>query len=137
MISPLPCFIVYCKNNYTFYTYSLIGNLICKICEIDSEIFSPKIIRESNFGEVLIYGNDKGQINMRFLPSLDLFLSRGINGGDNYSYLNIDLIDISNNGWYCIAWNNDNNIFYAMNDPSHISEKEELMIFHLVNDLDE
>ena len=135
--SPLPCFIVYCKNNYTFYTYSLIGNLICKICEIDSEIFSPKIIRESNFGEVLIYGNDKGQINMRFLPSLDLFLSRGINGGDNYSYLNIDLIDISNNGWYCIAWNNDNNIFYAMNDPSHISEKEELMIFHLVNDLDE
>ena len=38
-----------------------------------------KIIKESNFGEVLIYGNDKGQINMRFLPSLDLFLNRNVN----------------------------------------------------------
>ena len=27
--SPLPCFIIHCKN-YNFYTYSLIGEFICK-----------------------------------------------------------------------------------------------------------
>ena len=74
---------------------------------------------------------------MRFLPSLDLFLNRGINDNEGFSYLNLDLIDVSCNGWYCIAWNNDNGIFYEMYDSSHISEKDELLIMHLANDLDE
>ena len=133
--SPLACCIIYSSHNYTFYTYSLIGKLICKVCENESYILSPKILKESNFGEVLIYGNDKGQINMRYLPSLDLFLSRSFNG--NEGYINMDLIDVSNNGWYFISWSNDNGVFYAIYDPSHISEKEELMIMHLANDLDE
>ena len=133
--SHLACCIIYSSHNYTFYTYSLIGKLICKVCENESYILSPKILKESNFGEVLIYGNEKGQINMRYLPSLDLFLSRVFNG--NEGYINMDLIDVSNNGWYFISWSNDNGLFYAIYDPSHISEKEELMIMHLANDLDE
>jgi hypothetical protein len=136
--SPLPCFIIYSSHNFTFYTYSLIGKLICKVCENDTNIYSPKILKESNFGEVLVYGNNRGQINMRFLPSLDLFLNRDINPGEDIiSYINVDLIDISNNGWYCIAWNNDNGMFYTIYDSSHISQKEELMIIYLANDLDE
>ena len=135
--SPLACFIIYSFHNFTFYTYSLIGNLICKVSDNDNFIFSPLMLKESNFGDVLIYGNDKGQINMRFLPSLDLGLNRSINGGEGFSYLNLDLIDVSYNGWYCIAWNNDNGFFYEMYDSSHISEKDELLIMHLANDLDE
>ena len=135
--SPLSCFIIYSFHNFTFYTYSLIGNLICKVSDNDNFIFSPIMVKESNFGDVLIYGNEKGQISMRFLPSLDLFLNRGINDNEGFSYLNLDLIDVSCNGWYCIAWNNDNGIFYEMYDSSHISEKDELLIMHLANDLDE
>jgi WD40 repeat protein len=136
--SPLPCFIIYSSHDFTFYTYSLIGKLICKVCENDTNIYSPKILKESNFGEVLVYGNNRGQINMRFLPSLDLFLNRDINPGEDIiNYINVDLIDISNNGWYCIAWNNDNGMFYTIYDSSHISQKEELMIIYLANDLDE
>ena len=134
--SPLPCYIIYSYHNFTFYTYSLIGNLISKVTE-NNYIYLPKIIKESNFGEVLIYGNDKGQINMRFLPSLDLFLNRNINENSEYNYISLDLIDVSNNGWYLIGWNNDNGIFYAMYDSSHNIFFEELMIMHLANDLDE
>ena len=100
-------------------------------------IYSPKILKESNFGEVLIYGNDKGQINMRFLPSLDLFLKRAINENEGYNYISLDLIDVSKNGWYCITWNNENGILYAIYDQSHISENEELEIIYLANGLDE
>ena len=74
---------------------------------------------------------------MRYLPSLDLFLNRNINTMEEYDYISLDLIDVSNNGWYLIGWNNENSIFSAMYDSSHISEKEELMIMHLANDLDE
>ena len=135
--SPLPCFIVYSYHNFSFYTYSLIGNLINKINENDSYIYSPLILRESNFGEILIYTNDKGQINMRYLPSLDLFLNRNIYEEEGYENIILDLIGVSNNGWYLIGWNNDNGIFSAIYDSSHMSEKEELEIMHLVNDLDE
>ena len=135
--SPLPCFIIYSSHNFTFYTYSLIGNLICKVSENENMIYSPKILKESNFGEVLIYGNDKGQINMRFLPSLDLFLKRAINENEGYNYISLDLIDVSKNGWYCITWNNENGILYAIYDQSHISENEELEIIYLANGLDE
>ena len=135
--SPLACFIVYSSHNFSFYTYSLIGQLINKVVENETYIYSPIILKESNFGEILIYGNDKGQINMRYLPSLDLFLNRNINTNEEYDYISLDLIDISHNGWYLIGWNNDNSIFSAMYDSSHISEKEELLIMHLVNDLDE
>ena len=134
--SPLPCFIIYSYHNFSFYTFSLIGNLINKVTE-NTYIYFPKIIKESNFGEVLIYGNDKGQINMRFLPSLDLFLNRNVNENSGYNYISLDLIDVSNNGWYLIGWNNDNGIFYAMYDSSHNIFFEELMIMHLANDLDE
>ena len=57
--SPLPSFVIHCKNNSCFYTYSLIGKLIFQEFELNSEIVSAVIIKESNFGEILMYGNDK------------------------------------------------------------------------------
>ena len=137
--APLPCFVIHCKNNFCFYTYSLVGKLIFKEFENNSEILSPLIIRESNFGEVLIYANDLGKICMRFLPSLYLFLNQEINEEQNYKNYNskFDLIEVSQNGNYCIAWNNENNKFYIFYDQSLISENEELLILHLANDLDE
>ena len=130
--SPLPSFVIYCKNNFCFYSYSLIGKLICKDYEINSEISSPLIIKESNFGEIMIYGNDKGKICMRYLPSLNLFLNKEI---DNY--INIDFLEVSENGRYCTIWNNENGIFYLIYDPSIITEYEDLIVWHLANDLDE
>ena len=131
--SPLPSLVIHCKNNSCVYSYSLIGKLICKEYENNSEIFSPLIITESNFGEILMYGNDKGKICMRYLPSLNLFLNKKI----DINYINIDCLEVSQNGRYCTAWNNENGIFYILYDPSLISENEELIILHLANDLDE
>ena len=128
--SPLPSFIIYCKNNFCFYSYSLLGKLICKDYEINSEITSPLIIKESNFGEIMMYGNDKGKICMRYLPSLNLFLKKEI---DNY----IDFLEVSENGRYCTIWNNENGIFYLIYDQSIITEYEDLIVWHLANDLDE
>jgi WD40 repeat protein len=133
--SPLPSFVIHCKNNFCFYSYSLIGKQICKEYEIDSEIYSPLIIEESNFGEILIYGDNKGRINMRYLPSLCLFFDKGIS--KNMDYFNVDNLEVSQNGKYCIAWNNDNDVFYVIYDNSNMSETEELMILHLANDFDD
>ena len=75
---------------------------------------------------------------MRFLPSLNLFLNQEINDEQIYqNHLNFDLIEVSQNGNYCIAWNNEYNKFYIFYDQSLISENEELLILHLANDLDE
>ena len=133
--SPLPSFTIHCKNNFCFYSYSLIGKPICKEYEMDSEIYSPLIIEESNFGEILIYGDNKGKINMRYLPSLCLFFDKGIS--KNMDYFNVDNLEVSENGKYCIAWNNDNDAFYVIYDNSNMSETEELMILHLANDFDD
>ena len=140
--SPLPSLVIHCKNNLCFYSYSLIGKLICKDYENNSEILSPLIITESNFGEILMYGNDKGKISMRYLPSLNLFVNQTITIDKNKDYLmndliSVDCLEVSQNGRYCSAWNNKNGIFYVLYDPSLISENEELMILHLANDLDE
>ena len=82
--------------------------LIFQEFEINSDIFSAKIIKESNFGEILMYGNDKGELKMRYLPSLKLFLDKEI---DN-NYMKIDCLEVSQNGIYSIVWNNEYNIFY-------------------------
>ena len=131
--SPLPSFIIYCKNNFCFYSYSLTGKLICKDYEINTEISSPSIIKESNFGEIIIYGNDKGRICMRYLPSLNLFLDKDI---ENLN-INLEYLEVSENGRYCTIWNNDNSLFYLIYDQSLISELEDLIVWHLANDLDE
>ena len=74
-----------------------------------------------------MYGNDKGKIIMRYLPSLNIFLNKEIN---------IDCLVVSQNGRYCTACNNEFGILYVLYDPL-ISENEELMILHLANDLDD
>ena len=80
-----------------------------------------------------MYGNDKGEIRMRELPSLKLFLNKGIDDNE----MNIDCLEVSQNGRYCTVWNNENNLFYVLYDPSLLSENEQLLIIHLANDLDE
>ena len=131
--SPLPSFVIHCKNNFCFYTYSLIGKLIFQEFDINSDILSAKIIKESNFGEILMYGNDKGELKMRYLPSLKLFLYKKI---DN-NYMKIDCLEISKNEIYCIVWNNEYNIFYVLYDSSQMTENEQLILFRIGIDLDE
>ena len=79
----------------------------------------------------MMYGNDKGKICMRYLPSLNLFLNKEIDS------TNIDFLEVSENGRYCTIWNNENGIFYLIYDPSIITEYEDLIVWHLANDLDE
>ena len=112
--SPLPSFVIHCNNNSCFYTYSWIGKIIVQEFEINSDILSEIIIRESNFGGILMYGNNKGELKIRYLPSLKLFLDKEI---DN-NYMKIDCIEESKNRIYCIVWNNKSNIFYILYDSS-------------------
>jgi hypothetical protein len=51
--------------------------------------------------------------------------------------MNIDFLEVSQNGRYCTVWNNENNIFYVLYDPSLISESEQLILIQMVIDLDE
>ena len=51
--------------------------------------------------------------------------------------MNIDFLEVSQNGRYYTVWNNENNLFNVLYDPSLISESEQLILIQMVIDLDE
>ena len=53
------------------------------------------------------------------------------------NYMNIDFLEVSQNGRYYTVWNNENNLFNVLYDPSLISESEQLILIQMVIDLDE
>ena len=70
---------------------------------------------------------------MRFLPSLKPFLGEEMEN----KYMKIDCLEVSQNGIYCIIWNNEYNTFYLVYDSSQTTENEQLMLFIIGIDLDE
>ena len=112
--SPLPCIIFFCKKNLYFYAYSLLGKLIVKEKEEYINIKSPLIFKDNYGNDILLYGDDIGSINIRFLPSLELANPFEINENS------INIIEMSNNSRYCCGWSDEEEELYIIFDPYFI-----------------
>ena len=109
--SPLTSFIIYCRKNLCFYSYSLIGKLIEKDKEDYIDIKCP-IIFKDNFGnEKLIYGDDTGCLNIRILPNLELLPPFAIND------LSVNIIELSKNKRYCAGASDYDEEIYLIFEP--------------------
>ena len=112
--SPLPSFVIYCRTNLYFYSYSLLGKLIEKDKEEYIDIKSPILVKDNYGNDKLLYGDDTGSINLRFLPLLDLLPPFEI----NESVINV--ITISKNRKYCSGWSDEEEEIYIIFDPNLI-----------------
>ena len=110
--SPLPSFVIYCRKNLYFYSYSLIGKLIEKDKEEYIDIKSPIILRDNYGNDKLLYGDDAGSINIRFLPDLEILQPFEINESS------INIINVSDNRKYCAGWSNEEEEIYIIFDPN-------------------
>ena len=107
--SPLPSIIIHSKKNDTLLSYSINGTFINKIEE--QGIKSPKISRDSNFNELLIYiSSSTNSIRTLTLPYFDLKKDIPM------SLDNLECIDMSYDFKYCFIGNKDGNqIIYLKN----------------------
>ena len=112
--APLPSFIIYSRNNLSFYSYSLLGKLIDKDKEDFLNIKSPVVFKDIYGNDKLLYGDDMGCINIRLLPSLDILTPFEINESS------INIIDMNTNGKYCVGWSDDEEEIYITFDPNDI-----------------
>jgi len=112
--SPLPSFVIYCRKNLTFYSYSLLGKLIHKEKEDYISIKSPVVFKDIYGNDKLLYGDDMGCINIRLLPSLDILTPFEINESS------INVIDMNKNNRYCVGWSDDEEEIYITFDPNDI-----------------
>ncbi|KAL4509991.1 hypothetical protein ABPG72_010184 [Tetrahymena utriculariae] len=69
---PLPCIVFYSNQDRTLYSYSINGQFLAKATEEFLQITSSIIIRDNNFSEIIIYGNERGDVYFRELPFLNL-----------------------------------------------------------------
>ena len=70
--SPLPAVVYYSNEDRTLYSYSINGRLLENINDDSIHITSPIVVKDLNFSEILIYGNEKGEIYLRELPFLNI-----------------------------------------------------------------
>jgi len=69
---PLPSVVFFSSEDRTLYSYSINGRLLETSSEDYGHALSPIIIRNLNFMELLVYGNEKGEVFVRELPFLEL-----------------------------------------------------------------
>ena len=69
--SPLPAVVYFSNEDRTLYSYSINGRLLENINDDSIHIISPIVVKDLNFSEILIYGNEKGEIYLRELPFLN------------------------------------------------------------------
>ena len=112
--SPLPSFVIYCRKNLTFYSYSLLGKLIHKDKEDYINIKSPVVFKDIYGNDKLLYGDDMGCLNIRLLPSLDILTPFEINESS------INIVDMNRNSKYCVGWSDDEEEIYIAFDPNDI-----------------
>ena len=112
--SPLPSFVIYCRKNLTFYSYSLLGKLIHKDKEDYINIKSPVVFKDIYGNYKLLYGDDMGCLNIRLLPSLDILTPFEINESS------INIVDMNRNSKYCVGWSDDEEEIYIAFDPNDI-----------------
>jgi len=69
--SPLPCIVFFSSQNSTLYSYSINGRFLESVVESSRCVLSATILKDLNFLELLVYGNEKGELYVRELPFLD------------------------------------------------------------------
>jgi WD40 repeat protein len=70
--SPLPAIVFFSNEDRVLYSYSINGRLLESLSDDSIHITSPTILKDLNFLEVLIYGNEKGEVYIRELPFLNI-----------------------------------------------------------------
>jgi len=70
--SPLPCIVFFSSQNSTLYSYSINGRFLESIVESSRYVLSGVVLKDLNSLELLVYGNEKGELYVRDLPFLDL-----------------------------------------------------------------
>mmetsp|Transcript_11172 Transcript_11172/g.9550 ORF Transcript_11172/g.9550 Transcript_11172/m.9550 type:complete len:269 (-) Transcript_11172:505-1311(-) len=68
--SPLPSVLFFSDEDRSLYSYSINGRLLEQLVEESQHMMSPLILKDLNFNEVFVYGNEKGELYMRELPFL-------------------------------------------------------------------
>ena len=99
--SPLACVAVFISNKNIFRSYTINGELINEIEEVEesTKIYSPIIYKNLNFHDFLIYGTNNGYIKIRAFPKMNL-----INSIKIYDDCEIKTLVLSNDNKYCYAW---------------------------------
>ena len=106
--SPLPSVIIFSKNNNCLLSYNINGHFLMKFEE--KGIKCPKIVRDSNFNEYLVYIYSENSIGIVNLPYFDY--TKNINIELN----KIECIDVTHDFQYCFIGNEDaSNIIYLKN----------------------
>ena len=119
--SPLPCVVVYISNKNIFRTYTINGELINEIEEVEdsSKIYSPIIYKNLNFHEFLIYGTNNGYVKIRAFPKMNLINSIKISDD-----CEIKTLVLSNDNKFCYAWGKGDTLFIISDNI--ISDFQEL-----------
>ena len=102
--SPLPCVTAFISSKRIFRTYTINGEFIGDVQEINNSnyIKCPIVFNDLNFQEYLIYGTDDGRLKLRKFPNMDL-----INNSNPHGCSEVISLDISADKKYCYMWVKD------------------------------
>eukprot|EP01017_Pseudomicrothorax_dubius_P036438 TRINITY_DN5214_c0_g1_i12.p1 TRINITY_DN5214_c0_g1~~TRINITY_DN5214_c0_g1_i12.p1 ORF type:complete len:200 (+),score=35.76 TRINITY_DN5214_c0_g1_i12:65-664(+) len=70
--SPLAAVIFFCPEERVLYSYSINGYLLARVEESHAQVLSPQVTRSAQFMDLLVYGNEKGEVLIREAPFLEL-----------------------------------------------------------------
>ena len=108
--SPIPCVTVYISQKKLFRTYTINGEFVSEEKEDDEYgsqfIKCPKVFKNLNFQDFLIYGTDKGCVKVRAFPKMNL-IGNVLEVSQNS---NIETLEISKDKRYCYVWSKGNEI---------------------------
>jgi WD40 repeat protein len=114
--SPLACIAIFISNKRVFRSYSINGELIKEFEEKEvSKINSPIVFKNMNFFDYLIYGTNKGYIQIRSFPKMELINSIVVN-----DTCNITTLSLSNDKKFCYTWEGSDNLSIIYNNISNI-----------------
>jgi WD40 repeat protein len=114
--SPLACIAIFISNKRVFRSYSINGELIKEVEEKEvSKINSPIVFKNMNFFDYLIYGTNKGYIQIRSFPKMELINSIVVN-----DTCNITTLSLSNDKKFCYTWEGSDNLSIIYNNISNI-----------------
>ena len=102
--SPLACITLYISTKKIFQSFTINGEFICEVNEIDrnSKLKSPVVYTNNNFQDLLIYGTNDGFVNIRKFPEMTL-----INHIEVFPGIAINTISLSPDKKNCFVWGSE------------------------------